>query len=501
MGKKWLIPIFAFVLLAGGLLGCSNSGADQASSKEEKVDLNSPLDLSWMVILYHQQPPKDTAIKKIEELTNTKLDLMWVPDAVKEDRLNSALAAGNLPKVVTIQDIKNSSVMNAFRSGMFWEVGPYLKDYPNLSKMNKLINKNASIDGKLYGIYRERPLSRQGVVIRKDWLDNLGLDMPKTVDELYETAKAFTEKDPDQNGKNDTIGFADRNDLIYGAFKTLGSYMGMPTDWEEKDGKFTPDFMTKEYMDTMKYMKKLYDEGLINKDFPVTSKTQQQEMFSQGKAGIYVGNMVDAVNLRDQSVDDKMELEIINRIKGPDGKERVWASGGHNGIFAFPKTSVKTEKELKRILAFFDRIAEEDVYSLMTYGIEGVHYKKEGDKQFKRMDEKLKDWQAEIQPLVSLVGIDKQYLKNTGDPLRTKYEELTEDNNEIIVSNPAESLYSPAASERGDELQKIIDDATYQFILGKINESQFEKAVEKWRTNGGNQVIEEYEESFKKAEK
>ncbi|MDA4896445.1 hypothetical protein PFZ55_57350, partial [Streptomyces sp. MS2A] len=84
-----------------------------------------------------------------------------------------------------------------------------------------------------------------------------------------------------------------------------------------------------------------YDEGLINKDFPVTSKTQQQEMFSQGKAGIYVGNMVDAVNLRDQSVDDKMELEIINRIKGPDGKERVWASGGHNGIFAFPKTSVK----------------------------------------------------------------------------------------------------------------------------------------------------------------
>lgn len=55
MGKKWLIPIFAFVLLAGGLLGCSNSGADQASSKEEKVDLNSPLDLSWMVILYHQR--------------------------------------------------------------------------------------------------------------------------------------------------------------------------------------------------------------------------------------------------------------------------------------------------------------------------------------------------------------------------------------------------------------------------------------------------------------
>lgn len=84
MGKKWLIPMFAFALLAGGLLGCSNNGAEQASSKEEQADPDSPLDLSWMVILYHQQPPKDTAIKKIEELTNTKLDLMWVPDAVKK---------------------------------------------------------------------------------------------------------------------------------------------------------------------------------------------------------------------------------------------------------------------------------------------------------------------------------------------------------------------------------------------------------------------------------
>lgn len=66
--------------------------------------------------------------------------------------------------------------------------------------------------------------------------------------------------------------------------------------------------------------------------------------------------MVDAVNLRDHASDKSMKLEIVNRIKGPDGKERVWASGGHNGVFAFPKTSVKTEAELKRILAFLTEL-------------------------------------------------------------------------------------------------------------------------------------------------
>jgi hypothetical protein len=43
--------------------------------------------------------------------------------------------------------------------------------------------------------------------------------MPETVDDLYKIAKAFTEQDPDQNGKDDTFGLADRNDLTFGALK------------------------------------------------------------------------------------------------------------------------------------------------------------------------------------------------------------------------------------------------------------------------------------------
>ena len=44
--------------------------------------------------------------------------------------------------------------------------------------------------------------------IRQDWLDNLGLKMPTTIEELKEVARAFTEDDPDGNGQNDTYGLA-----------------------------------------------------------------------------------------------------------------------------------------------------------------------------------------------------------------------------------------------------------------------------------------------------
>ncbi|MBJ8193936.1 sugar ABC transporter substrate-binding protein, partial [Bacillus cereus] len=80
-----------------------------------------------------------------------------------------------------------------------------------------------------------------------------GLKVPTTLDELYEVARAFTEDDPDGNGKNDTTGFVDRSDLRYSSFKTLSSYFGTPNGWKvDESGKFTPEFDTPQYLETLK---------------------------------------------------------------------------------------------------------------------------------------------------------------------------------------------------------------------------------------------------------
>ncbi|MED1740241.1 extracellular solute-binding protein [Bacillus swezeyi] len=484
--KRFFCLILIFALSAG----CAHQ--QQASTAEGEV-----LELDWLIPLHTPQPPKDKALKIIEEKTNTKLRLIWVPDSTKEERINTTLAGGSMPKIITLPNLEDSAVVNALRSGMFWEIGPYLKDYPNLKHLDKTILKNISVDGKVYGIYRERPLARQGVVIRKDWLDNLGLDMPETADDIYQIAKAFTKQDPDQNGKDDTIGLADRNDLTFGAFKTLASYFGAPNEWgTAQDGSLFPDFKSGAYKETMKYMKRFYDEGLMNRDFAVTSKTQQQELFIQGKAGIYIGAMSDAMNLRDQGLglNSDFQLDITNRIKGPDGREHTWALGGHGGMFAISKSSVKTEEEVKKILAFFDRIAEEDLNNLMLYGIEGVHYEKKGDDGYFRKQENYHLWETEIQPLNQLIGVNKQSLKSAEDPLRAKNERLEEDNRSIAVLNPAEPLYSAVQTARGTELKKIIDDAAFQFILGEIDEKGFDQAVGKWEKQGGGEMIRELNE-------
>ena len=160
-----------------------------------------------------------------------KLDINWVPEGIYTDKMNTALTTNSLKKATFVKYTDYMFMKNAIRSGAFWEIGPYLERFPNLRHLNDDILNQAAIDGKIYGLYTERPSSRQGIIIREDWLQTLGLIKPGTIDELYEVLRAFTKDDPDGNGKEDTIGLADRNDLVFGAFKTLSSYFGTPNNW------------------------------------------------------------------------------------------------------------------------------------------------------------------------------------------------------------------------------------------------------------------------------
>src|SRR5690606_79854 len=167
------------------------------------------------------------------------------------------------------------------------------------------------------------------------------------------------------------------------------SYHGTPNDWGFIDGKLAPEFVFPEYMETMKYVKRLYDEGILNEDFAVTSKQQQWDYFTNGQAGLYIGNMDDSRNLRNtiEKINPNAQLDLINRINGPDGQPHVWSQAGHNGIFVFPKSEVKDEAELKRILGVFDKMATPEVHNLLTIGLEGVHYTKVSDTTFENIEE------------------------------------------------------------------------------------------------------------------
>ena len=163
------------------------------------------------------------------------------------------IASGELPKLIKLDYAP--TIIATLKAGQFWELGPLLKDYRNLSAPSPLYYDNISVDGKIYGIPLFRELGRASVQYRKDWFDKLGLEPPVTLDDWYKVVRALSLSDPDGNGVNDTYGMAldkQYNQEIYSTLTRIAVSQGAPAKWMVEDGRFNPDFMTEPYFETMK---------------------------------------------------------------------------------------------------------------------------------------------------------------------------------------------------------------------------------------------------------
>jgi putative aldouronate transport system substrate-binding protein len=501
--KKKVGKVLAVSALVASQLMLAACGNDSEKASSKKVDINGKAEISWSPILYTATAPTDVVISKIEEATKTKLTFNWIPDSTKDERMIAAIASGELSDIVTLSGLTtNSSIRQALKSGVFWEISKYLDEYPNLKQISEDRRTAASIEGNLYGVPFQKDLARGGVLIRKDWLDKLGLKVPTNLDELYEVAKAFTEKDPDGNGKDDTFGWSDRNELRYGSFKTLSSYFGVPNGWAvDESGKFTPEHETQAYKETMNYSRDLYKNGYIDKDFAVTSKDDQLQKFAQGKAGIYAG-LISITQLQNMAAGINNNIEIVptNKIAGPDGEYRIWSEGnGVNGLLAFPKSAVESEAELKRVLKFVDDLISEDVFMLMTGGIKEKHYTIDENGAYKILDDEL--WQKDVQGFSGSRPSEITHKLIDADPGKQTVNDMIAENEKFSIMDPTVPLESSTASERGTELQKLIIDATIKYIMGQVDEKGFDAEIKKWNESGGEAMKKEYEEAYKKANK
>ncbi len=492
--KFWKLSFhgaMAAMLVACSAVPSGDKPADK-TTPPAGTDTKAPYEITWMTPLFAAETIKadDPRIKKVEELTGTRLNIIWSPTQAYNDKVNASIAGGDLPKVMSVIEYRSPVISNAVKSGVFWELGPYLEQYPNLKRMNKGIVESTKYGGKIYGIYRQRPLSRDAVIIRKDWLDNLGLPMPKTVDDLIAVAKAFTEQDPDQNGKKDTLGFTEQLDLYVLEYMNL--WKGGYNRWGVENGTFVPHFATQAYMEAMKAVKRLYDEKLINQDFVIAKSSQNEENFASGKAGIIINayNVLDRTYANITKLHPKASVVLINRIEGVKGP-KVLGGSGFAGINMIPKSKVKTEEELKKVLTFLDQMNSEEIQNVLRWGIRGTHYELINGKAKELVQEKLHfSSYRQIRMLE-----DKLYPAEL-EGLAARYAEVESDNDKIAVLNPTVGLESKTYSELGGTLDKIYQDARNKFILGAIDEKGFAKAIEDWKKSGGDKVIEEYNKEY-----
>ncbi len=501
---RGIIVVLCLSLLMGAVFtGCVKDTAKESGTPDQTGETKpEPLDISMTMILYPIAPPDESniIIKKVEEYTNTKLNINWIPDAAYNDRITTSLAAMDLPEVLLVRSDKEPVILNALRSDVFWEIGSYIKEFSNLeNKLSKIVFNNISVEGKIYGLYRTRDLARRGLIYRKDYADAIGLEEPKTTDDLYPWLKTLAESDPDGNKQNDTYALEMNNQNVQYATTALSMWYGAPNTWGLKDGKVVNRFTTAEYLESMKVLRKLYSENLINHDFPVNAKPDYLVKGTACAVFTVIGN---AQNFqRDvQKLDPNATFSPIGFLQGTKGTF-VPAENGYNGQFLFPKKTVKNEEHLKKLLGYFDKLLDQEIIDLFKWGIKDLHYSLvDGVPQ--RSQEQVALFEKDASGMDQL-AIDTNIYPTPGvlNPLEKK---ILDQKNEMMkhtVANICVPYTSETNLERGAELDKIINDTIIKFVIGEIDEEGWNKEIEGWLKAGGEKVQEEYTLEYLNAHK
>jgi putative aldouronate transport system substrate-binding protein len=191
-------------------------------------------------------------------------------------------------------------------------------------------------------------------------------------------------------------------------------------------------------------------------------------------------------------------LDVHNKVAAPGKEYGVWAIPGFGAVVLFPKSAVKTEEELRGILGFYDKLMSAEMANLTRWGIEGTHYKVEDGKAVDISERAT--FERAVKPYISLqiggINTIEGFLDLKRElPAAVKAEELTKDNDNYLIHDPAVALESATFSQDGVRLQELIKDATYKYMLGNIDEAGFQAAVDQWLKQGGQKIIDEYNAS------
>jgi len=490
--NKWVIVLLV-AILAAPLFGGGGRAPAQSG------DPNQPFEMTFFAECYLPEPPSPDleVFQIIQRETNTKLIMTWMTDT--NTKINTTIASGSdMPMVMFVPNPRQFNIVSAAEAGIFWDLGKYIEMFPEVKALyDPVRSANVKILGKDYGIVRKRPTTQYSVIYRRDWLDNLGMKPPETVDQLFEMWRAFTEDDPDKNGQKDTFGLVMRENLQYYQFITL--LYGAPNGWKFENGKMVPEFMTEEFFKGLDVFREAYARGFINNDFPVVKGAQLRDMINNGRGGSYIGQNPDAASQHEAlyKLEPNAKIDLTDCLTGPGGKKTI-ADPGVQGQYMVTTRAVRDEATLLRVMNYFEKINSPPLQDLLRWGLEGKHHRIQDGKPTRPSE-----WNdAFIREVNVLRALKQHYDEKARDGIMDyayqRGRDLSVFNEPFGVGDPSYPLMSQTFVERGSELSTMIVDAVVKYVMGEINRAGFETIIRQWNSQGGQRLIDEYTAAYNK---
>jgi putative aldouronate transport system substrate-binding protein len=348
--RKRLLAVILTALVAstavlGGCTTKKDTPADNGKGSEVNTDpfgkYDPPIEVtggrilaSWMKFDDGEDVNNNWWMRTFREELGINVKWKWTAPnwgEPLETKIYTSLATNDMPDFVCVYGSIFKKIVTANKAADLTDAynkfaSPLLKEAMNTEGGIPL--KTVTIDGKILGIPEPAILDQSPklINIRKDWLDNLGLQVPTTFEELEKVAEAFVTKDPDKNGKDDTYGITLDKDLIHGG-GILESFGVSTKGWYDKGGKLESGYIQPEIKEAWTKMAEWYKKGIYHKEFAVKDANADviQDIVS-GKVGIVYNSNFQATpaakNLKKN--DPKAEWVSIPMITPDNKTAKTW---------------------------------------------------------------------------------------------------------------------------------------------------------------------------------
>ena len=488
-----------------------NSAAETAPAERQTISF-SVIDVN--AGMNNVGDDAESILQQVEDYTGVDVDLQWVAnDALAEKNALYLTSPSTMPQIISWGGTVTGDVVSAAKNGAFVDLNDYIWDsekYPNLSAMSKDVAANLTVDGKLIAIPRSRVVGRYGLCYRQDWAEKLGVELGPnaTPDDVYDMLYAFTYNDPDGNGVDDTIGM--EMTLYTGPFDIIQTWFGCGNGWAEVNGQLVPVWMQDEYFEAADYIKKLYDDGLMPKDWVTIPTDSWSEGCKKGENGVYIDVMDSGKRIWNYFVaeetytpsvvnpDESASMILYGAVNG-----HTMATAGYNGFFTLSATTLDTPEKIEAALTLLDKLSDTEMLILTQYGLEGKNYEMkdgfvvdldlEDDKlanNYKGLNQLLTFLPSteEADARVPLDRNERDQAQNAAYAAALPYAEI----------NPALSylVNSETYSVDGKALDDEATALRSQYVCGTISKEEFTAGLDAIRAKGYDQIIAEVNEQY-----
>ena len=518
--KRAIALALSVVIAMSTLVGCgstastdgSNAG-NEAKTTEAGTAVTNDEKKEDVTISLFLQDSADQAIstdlpiiKEITKRTGVNFEFVAAPNTEDQfrEKFNVTVASGEIPDVMV--STYRADMMKVAEQGTFAPLDEYIDQYaPNLKKIldehPEYVRDLKSTDGQTYFLPFIGAVRTFKVwMLRGDWLEKLGLDVPVTLDDWYNVLKAFKEQDPNGNGKADEIPYTTRNTQAgVLAFMEAFGISGFEANEQFfiEDGKVKYAYTDPRFKEALTFINKLYSEGLIDPEYATNDTNVWLSRITNEVSGACQDTTARAYSLGTQvqaAGSEDARFVVVAPPMGPDGTQMTTSQmqpiRGYTAISA-------DSKYIKEIVQMFDYFFSEEGSLLMNFGIEGETYTmKDGKPTY--TDAIARD--PEGRSIFSMLNIyghrEWAYQQDIG------YEDALLDPEYVAYRNEMEQYIRPTfpalsyTEEERDiinstytEIQTYKDEMVNKFIMGKESLDNFDSFVETLKSIGIEEVL------------